>query len=88
MTDSFFDSNVLLYLLSGDHAKADQAERLIRQGGHISVQVLNEFSSIATRKLKMRHHEVREVLAPIRELCKVNPLTEDCHDLGFKISEN
>ena len=88
VTDSFFDSNVLLYLLSGDHAKADQAERLIRQGGHISVQVLNEFSSIATRKLKMRHHEVREVLAPIRELCKVNPLTEDCHDLGFKISEN
>ena len=36
----------------------------------------------------MRHHEVREVLAPIRELCKVNPLTEDFHDLGFKISEN
>ena len=88
MTDSFFDSNVLLYLLSRDHAKADQAERLICQGGHISVQVLNEVSSIATRKLKMRHHEVREVLAPIRELCKVNPLTEDFHDLGFKISEN
>ena len=46
--------------------KAVQAGKLIRQRGHISVQVLNDFSSIATRKLKMRHHEVREILAPIR----------------------
>ena len=85
--EQFFDSNVLLYLLSGDGAKADKAEALIGQGGHISVQVLNEFASIATRKLQMSHAEVREVLAPIRSICAVNPLTEETHDLGLQIAE-
>lgn len=42
----FFDTNVLLYLLSEDSHKADRAEAIIAMGGLISVQVLNEFSSI------------------------------------------
>ena len=48
--DSFFDTNVLLYLLSKDAAKADLAEALLATGGVVSVQVLNEFASVATRK--------------------------------------
>jgi predicted nucleic acid-binding protein len=87
VAEQFFDSNILLYLLSGDAAKADKAEEVISQGGHISVQVLNEFASIATRKLKLTHAEVREVLAPVRAICKVNPLSEETHDLGLQISE-
>jgi len=83
----FFDSNVLLYLLSEDEAKADKAEALISQGGHISVQVLNEFASIATRKLKMTHAEVREVLSSLRAVCEVSSLTEETHDLGMQIAE-
>ena len=47
----FFDTNVLLYLLSGDQAKANAAETLVASGGIVSVQVLNEFASVATRKL-------------------------------------
>ena len=38
--DSFFDTNVLLYLLSKDAAKADRAEALLAAGGVVSVQVL------------------------------------------------
>ena len=87
IADRFFDSNVMLYLISGDEAKADQAEELISQGGHISVQVLNESASIATRKFMMRHDEVCEVLATLRAICQVNPLTEETHDLGMKIAE-
>jgi predicted nucleic acid-binding protein len=87
VAEPFFDTNVLLYLLSCDDAKADKAEELLSQGGHISVQVLNEFASIATRKLKMTHAEVREVLAPIRSVCAVHPLTEETHDLGLQLSE-
>ena len=64
--EHFFDTNILLYLLSGDDAKADAAEALIAKGGHLSVQVLNEFASVATRKLNMTHAEVRDVLATIR----------------------
>lgn len=85
--EQFFDTNVLLYLFSGDSAKADRAEDVLSQGGHISVQVLNEFASIATRKLKMSHAEVREALTPIREVCTVNPLSEETHELGLLLAE-
>src|SRR5512143_2320292 len=50
---AFFDTNVLLYLLSGDPMKADRAETLLAAGGVISVQVLNEFAAVASRKLAM-----------------------------------
>jgi predicted nucleic acid-binding protein len=85
--DQFFDSNVVLYLISDDDTKADQAEELISEGGQISVQVLNESASIAIRKLKMTHEEVREVLSTVRAICQVNPLTEETHDLGMQIAE-
>ena len=85
--DRFFDTNILLYLLSSDAGRAAKAEALISEGGRISVQVLNEFASIATRKLNMSHAEVREVLAPIRTLCSVEPLTAEIHDLGLQLAE-
>ncbi|MGA8419687.1 MAG: PIN domain-containing protein, partial [Pseudolabrys sp.] len=72
--DSFFDTNVLLYLLSKDAAKADLAEALLATGGVVSVQVLNEFASVATRKLAMTIPEIREVLSTIRAVCNVRSL--------------
>lgn len=85
--DGFFDTNILLYLLSADDAKADAAEALIGEGGHISVQVLNEFASVATRKLGMTHAEVRDALEPIRAICTVHALTEAMHDLGMQLAQ-
>jgi predicted nucleic acid-binding protein len=85
--ERFFDSNVLLYLLSSDTAKADRAESLISLGGHISVQVLNEFAAVATRKSRMNHAEIRDVLAPIRAVCTVHPLSLETHDCGLQIAE-
>jgi predicted nucleic acid-binding protein len=85
--EHFFDTNILLYLLSGDDAKADAAEALIGEGGHLSVQVLNEFASVATRKLDMTHAEVRDVLAPIRAMCQVHALTEVTHEVGVHLAE-
>ena len=41
----FVDTNVLLYLLSADAAKAGRAEALLAGRIVISVQVLNEFAS-------------------------------------------
>lgn len=83
----FIDTNVLLYLLSGDEAKADRAEETLAGGGVLSVQVLNEFASVASRKLKMSIGEIREALATIRALCKIVPISEDTHDLGLQIAE-
>ena len=85
--ERFFDTNVLLYLLSADEAKADRAEEEVSAGGIISVQVLNEFASIASRKLNMSIMEVREALAGIRAVCKVVPISEQTHDLGLQLVE-
>lgn len=84
---AFFDTNVLLYLLSGDVAKADRAERVVAGGGYVSVQVLNEFASVASRKLEMTYPEIRDALAPIRAVCEVTPITSGTHDLGLQIAE-
>lgn len=84
---AFYDTNILLYLLSSDTAKADWAEEALGAGGVISVQVLNEFSAVARRKLGMSIGEVREVLATIRAVCRVDPLTEQTHDLGMQVAE-
>jgi predicted nucleic acid-binding protein len=86
-SDAFFDTNVLLYLLSDDAAKADRAEELLAAGGVISAQVLNEFAAVARRKLAMTWPEIREVLATVREVCAVEPVTEVTHDLGSTVAE-
>lgn len=86
-SEHFIDTNVLLYLLSGDPGKADRAEQVIQAGGTISVQVLNEFASVASRKLKMSIAEIREILDTIRDVLDVSALTEESHALGLRIAE-
>ncbi len=85
--ESFFDTNVLLYLLSKDSAKADRAEALLAAGGVINVQVLNEFVSVASRKLAMTIPEIREILSTIRTVCIVNPLDIETNELGLDLAE-
>ncbi|MGO9059746.1 MAG: PIN domain-containing protein [Candidatus Binataceae bacterium] len=86
-TKVFFDTNVLLYLLSADETKANRAEDLIASGGVISVQVLNEFASVAMRKLDMKIREIREVLATVRTVCSVRPIDMETHELGLDLAE-
>ena len=69
--------------MSGEPAKADRAEALIKAGGVVSIQVLNEFVSVASRKLGMDLAEIREILAAVRSCCRVEPLTISTHDLGL-----
>ena len=83
----FFDTNVLLYLLSEDSRKADRAEAIIATGGIISVQVLNEFASVASRKLKMTYAEIRDALLTVRAVCQTQAVTINTHELGLDIAE-
>lgn len=83
----FFDTNILLYLLSGEGARADLAERLLERGGVISVQVLNEFASVATRKLRLTLAEIKEVLQTLQACCEVQPLTLETHQRGIALAE-
>ena len=86
MSTAFIDSNVILYLLSGDSVKADRAEEILDHGGMISVQVLNEVTSVCLRKLKMSWEEIDAVLQAIRAACDVVPLTLESHTRAVEIS--
>lgn len=72
----FFDTNVFVYLRSGDIAKADRAETVLVSGGIISVQVLNEFTQVARRKLNLSWPQIAETTKIMRTVCAVQPLTE------------
>lgn len=83
---AFIDSNVVLYLLSGDHLKADRAEQLIAAGAVCSVQVLNEVASVALRKLRMPWAELDEFLSVLRKLCRVVDVTGPVHCMGLDVA--
>jgi predicted nucleic acid-binding protein len=85
--ESFFDTNVLLYLLSSDSAKADQAEALLAAGGVVSVQVLNEFASVAFRKLAMNIPDIQSILSTVRAVCVVKTLDVETHELGLDVAK-
>lgn len=85
--ETFFDTNILLYLLSADETKANRAEEELSAGGILSVQVLNEFASVASRKLNMSIAEIREALAGIRAVCRIVPISQQTHDLGLEVVE-
>lgn len=87
MTRAFLDTNVLLYLLSGDAAKADKAEAVLAEGGVISVQVLNEFAHVARRKFKAPWDAVWSGLTAIKANVSVEPLTLETHVQGLRLSE-
>jgi len=86
-TKAFIDTNVLLYLLSTDTDKADRAEAVVRAGGLISVQVLNEMANVARRRLAMSWMEINELLSLIRSMCPTEPLTLETLDRGRLVAE-
>jgi len=75
----FFDSNVLLYLIGDDAEKAACAERLIGEGGHISVQVLNEIANVARRKAKWSWDRIEEMTTTMGRVLTVHMLTQQDH---------
>lgn len=87
MPADFFDSSVLLYIASGDAAKADLAEASIAAGGVTSVQVLNEIANVAHRKMRMSWAETHTFLNALRGLLEVHPLTVESHDTGLELAQ-
>ena len=87
MPGSFFDTNVLLYIASGDPVKAGRAEKIIGSGGAISVQVLNELTNVARRKMRMSWQDTNDFLSMLRELLTVHPITIEMHDTGLALAE-
>lgn len=87
MPGSFFDTNVLLYVVSSDLEKADQAEKIVGSGGTISVQVLNEIANVARRKTRMSWQDTHAFLSLLRGLLTVHPVTVETHEIGLALAE-
>ena len=87
MPGNFIDTNVLAYIASGDPVKADRAEAIIRAGGVISVQVLNELANVARRKIRMTWAETHALLSIFRGLLTVQAITIETHETGLALAE-
>lgn len=83
----FIDTDVLLYLAGDDAAKAARAEAVLRVGGAISVQVLNELANVARRKMLLSWAETQQFLGALRGLLTVHPLTVETHAAGLALAE-
>jgi predicted nucleic acid-binding protein len=84
----FFDSSVLIYALSRKDSRSRVAEDLLVLGGSISVQVLNEFVNVASRKLRLDWERIEAALAEIRFfLDEPLHLTTETHDQGIRIAK-
>jgi len=86
-TRPFIDTNVLLYLISADAAKASRVEPLLAGRIIVSVQVLNEFANVARRKHALPWPALTEVLTDILYFAEVRPLTLETHLRGRAMAE-
>ena len=75
----FLDTNVVVYLYSGDEpAKRDAALALINAGTTIvSTQVLNELANTLTRKFALPSETVALAITEIQDACVVVPVMPD-----------
>lgn len=88
LAKAFFDTNLLVYAAIGEDSRSARAEKLLYAGGIVSVQVLNEFVSVARRKLRMSWGDVREALRWVRRLCPDSvPLTTTIHEEAIGIAQ-
>jgi predicted nucleic acid-binding protein len=85
---AFLDTNVFVYAVMQDDPRSDEAEKLIAEGGTVSVQVLNEFAAVVRRKIKMPWDEVRFAVENIKSLCpNPLPIMIDTHQAALAIAE-
>ena len=62
-------------------------EELLASGGVLSVQVLNEFVSVARRKILMSWSEVTQALDAFRILCpSPHAITVETHEAALRIA--
>jgi predicted nucleic acid-binding protein len=82
----FVDSNVLIYCLKSDDPRHPIALRLLQSGPSISVQALNEFCSIASRKLGLGAQDVFSASNTMQALLgPVHPILPADHNRAHEL---
>ena len=84
---TFYDTNVLIYLLLHEGRKADTLEPFLAAGGTISVQVLNEITNVGRKKHSIALSAIMSFLAELRVILDVVPVTTEIHELGLRLIE-
>ena len=87
MSGDFFDTNVLVYLMSGDADKADRVEALLAAGRPDQRPGSQRDRQRRAAQAEDEGPETREFLALLRRLLTVTPLTVETHGLGLDIAE-
>ncbi|MGE3692190.1 MAG: PIN domain-containing protein [Novosphingobium sp.] len=83
----FLDSNILIYAY-GDDPRKQLAQSLCGSPHMIGIQTLNEFASVARRKLQYDWDHIRLCLQSVQELAeRIVPLTFEVHDRGLALAE-
>jgi predicted nucleic acid-binding protein len=73
------DSNIVLYAFTDD-IRFTVAETLLAQGADLSVQVLNEFTNVARKKLGFDWSEIEDALKAIQVLVRaIHPVDLESH---------
>lgn len=86
--DLFLDTNILVYATAKGDPRAATAIRLLSAGGVVSVQVLNEFASVARRKLRWPWAEVIRALAEFRILLRTpQPISLATHETALQLAQ-
>ncbi len=81
----FIDTNILLYLYDLDNEKKRKAKEILKSNHCISTQVLNEFSNVSIKKIKLNYKDLNENLKKIIEKTTVFVFTEETILLAVKI---
>ena len=88
VTRYFIDTNVLVYAAERTSEKAKRANALILGNAVVSVQVLNEFVRVLTRKTGRSVADATLALAPIKMALAIVPLTVETHERALQIADN
>jgi predicted nucleic acid-binding protein len=83
---AFFDTNILVYAYSTDPKRA-RAQAVVAEGGVISAQVLNEFTSVLRTKQKQEWPIIEAAIRSVRfQFNDIAPLTGDTHEAAVALA--
>ena len=76
---TFLDTNIVVYLYSGDEPEKQATALALIEGSVpvVSTQVLSELANTLSRKFKLSYDVVAQAVAEVRDACTVVPVTPD-----------
>lgn len=87
-SQSFLDTNILIYAFAENDARLEASERLVNAGGVVSVQILNEVANTLSRKFRFAWPRIGRIIDSVLTNCpNPVPLTIDTHRRAFRICE-